>query len=173
MNDQVILHFSIILALLMSITAIFIAIKAFQSTSRQYSLNIRPLMSITYAYPKYYRRLSLRNYGMGTAVIRKINFIKDDQVFDEIWRAFPRIPKEFWISDQVFSQDVFLLKPSEEVILGELSAQKIINGQAKLSVIFQKFKSELDGLEIRIHYSNIAGEVQNPFRRVISVGRFQ
>jgi hypothetical protein len=143
MNDQVILHFSIILALLMSITAIYIAVKAFHSTSKLYTVNIRPLMSITYAYPKYYQRLSLRNYGMGTAVIRKINFIKDDQVFDEIWRAFPQIPRHFWISDQVFAQDVFLLKPAEEVILGELNAQKIINGQAKVSNIFQKFKSGL------------------------------
>ena len=75
--------------------------------------------------------------------------------------------------DQVFAQDVFLLKPAEEVILGELNAQKIINGQAKVANIFKMFKSELDGLEIRIYYSNIAGEVQNPFRRVISVGHHQ
>lgn len=106
---------------------------------------------------------------MGTAVIRKINFMKDDQVFDELWQAFPNVPKKFWTRDQVFAQDVFLLKPTEEVILGELKAQNIVNEGRTVGPIFKGFKSQLDGLEVRIYYSNIAGEVQETFRRVISV----
>ena len=162
--------------------AIIIAIVVETRTHRRFSnqlereekiavANLKPLLAIHSSNFLDYRAVTLCNYGIGTAVIKKVIFSKNSKqthrklihLFD-----FSKITdKKFhfdWGWD--FSESKYYLQAGQSLELFKmsktfLSSQEL--GQEDINKVFTRWEEQKDGVNIKIAYEDILGNKQEDY----------
>ncbi len=125
--------------------------------------NIRPLLSLGSSGFTGIKFVGLQNDGLGTAVITKINFIKNEKSVLNLADLFEFKTKVIWDNFYVFSNSNYFLRAGENVTLINLTIDSLKQQEYKDSEtaqIMKDFDIQLNSIVIQIEYEDLLGNKQ-------------
>ncbi len=120
--------------------------------------NIRPLLDLGSSGFIGVKLISLQNDGLGTAVVKKINFTKNEKSVLNLAELFEFKKKVVWDNFYVFTNSNYFLRAGESVPLLNLTAEGLRRqgyNESKITQILKEFDTQLKGIEIQIKYDDL------------------
>ncbi len=163
-----------LLSLIVAVVALFITFNTEKRSAERFQkqlsqsnefakANIRPLLSLGSSGFTGIKFVGLQNDGLGTAVITKINFIKNEKSALNLADLFEFKTKVIWDNFYVFSNSNFFLRAGEDVTLINLTVDSLKQQGYKdleTAQIMKDFDSQLKSITIQIEYEDLLGNEQ-------------
>ncbi len=161
-----------------AIVAIWIAVQVERKTNERFAkqlereevlaeATIRPLLSIYASKFLDTKAITLRNYGLGTAIITSVLFTRKDGKEEKMLVTdlfdFPR--PITWDYYWRFREKRYYLAAGEKLTLAKLTAKGLAEdgmAQAEITRILESLQQQMDGLKIQLEYQDVLGNQQEP-----------
>lgn len=166
-------------SVLVSLVAIFIALRAEKRSSSRFEkqlelqekiakANLTPLLaSYTSEYPDR-KGIIFTNSGSGTAVITEIEFIRGERKGKSIPEVVAGIP---WDTYWSFPKTKQYLKAGETIQLAMITAESLANREYSVErrrEFIKRFNTDMDSLTIRAVYQDLLGNIQPEYSYTFS-----
>ncbi len=141
-----------------------------EQSSQIAKANIRPLLSIGSSGFKGIKLISLKNDGLGTAVVNKIRFIKHEKFALNLAELFHFKQKILWDNYYVFTNSQFYLRANESVTLLHLTVDGLKNQlypEHEIGQIMKEFDNQQKGIVVQIEYEDLLGNEQTSIEVVL------
>jgi hypothetical protein len=168
-----------IFSVIVASVAIVIALRVEKRTHERFSTqlkreetfavaNMKPLLSI---YPSKFvdrKAITLCNYGLGTAIITKITFQKNELTEQNaLFKLFNFGQEIVWDYYWIFREEKYYVQPGQRIKLLELSQKGLAEDgleKDQIKALLDSFQQQMQGVTITLECSDVFGNQQEPYK---------
>lgn len=164
-------------SLIVAVVAIYISIQSENRSQQRFQLqldqsreiaqaNIKPLIEISHSGYEGVKKFVLSNNGLGTAIIRRIEFINEVGETTNLALSFRFEEKFLWDDFYQFSNTETYLRPGETKVLVSLTNDNLRNqgfSSEAASAILKSFDDQVQNIKANIVYEDLLGNLVGDF----------
>ena len=169
------------LSVMIAIIAIIISIRAEQRAEKRFlsemalqektaQASVKPILAVFTSEFAENKGVILSNAGVGTAIITKITFARDDKEVQALPQLFDLPENVIWDNYWVFGSRKHYLIAGKSIDLIRLSANNLKEqgfSDRKISSLLKAMQDQMNGITINIDYQDVFGNKQEDSGRTL------